>query len=185
MSDEKPQMERQAEVDAAWLVLVLARAQELGLWKRGRPDVSRCNEIIDEGERHHIRARVEALGNPKLLVEIANLRNPIKLPPKMQSAIDVTITFKRAERGEMGDFASLWAVTEESRRQRLPDIAVCEEGIVVRVDGAYFLIPPAHIYAAVAEAFGIPLERPKTPKPAKTPFDPDGTDSSDWGQRYR
>lgn len=171
MSEEKPVTERQAEVDAAWLVLILARAQELGLWKRGRPDVDRCNEIIDDGEHHHIRARVESLGHPKMLVEIANLRNPIKLPPKMQSAIDVTITFKRTERSEMGEFASLWAVTEESRRQRLPDIAVCEEGIVVRVDGTYFLIPPAHLYAAVAEAFGIPLPKQTTPKPAENPFD--------------
>jgi hypothetical protein len=155
----KSRAEIQATVDAAHLMLLLAAAAENGLVTRGKPDEQKCRQVIDAGAVHCVTPRHDLLEPAKLLTSMQDLRAPRKMDLNVKTGFAVNVRLRQVERTELQDFTGLWAMTDQSRRQNVPDVAICNRGLVVRLEGHYYLLPPEELYAAVADAFGMALVR--------------------------
>lgn len=174
----KTRAELQAEVDAARLLLLMAAAQKRGLMKKGAVDVEACQDVIDDGANNDIRPRHDLLTPALLLADFADIRDPRVRGWERKENVTVSVTLHKRDRSQLVDFAPIWQVIQESADNGVPDIALSKEGLVVRMEGQYYVLQPPEIYVAVASAFGLNMD--KLPVNEKRRPKPDGQ----WRMRF-
>lgn len=156
---EKSYAQQQAECDAAHLVQLLHKAGEIGLITRGKPDPEAAQKVIDDAANNQIRPRHDLLEPAKLLTKLADIRKTAIPKLTDRPGVNVNVSLKRAPREGIEDLTPIYACTEQSRRNNVFDVAVSAQGLVVRLENVLFVLSPQELYAAVADAFGMPLQR--------------------------
>lgn len=157
---QKSRTELQAETDVAHLCLLLASAERRGLIRKGKVEEDACQAALDEAALADVRPRADLLEPAKLMMDLDVLHKALQLDkPLNPDRMVCTMLMMRIPKQAMTDFQSIWQVTQRSRRDGLDDIGVCREGVVVRMEGCWYLLDPRALYSGVAESYGLPIER--------------------------
>lgn len=153
--------QQQALVDAAHLILLLHTAKQHGLVNaKGVVDVDECNAVLERGVEADCVPRHDLLEPAKLLTSLSEVERFIKIPAKAEREYVVAhMQAWKRPKALLTDFRSLWTVTSNSQNNGLYDVGICHEGVAIRMEGQWFVVPPQELFAGVAEAYGLPVQR--------------------------